>query len=232
MSKGKILIIDDEHPIRRFLRISLEAEGFDIIEAESGKAGLSMAATHVPELVILDLGLPDIDGAQVLTQLREWSAVPVIVLTVRDAEREKVRLLDSGADDYLTKPFSMPELLARVRIALRRNLPSDGSPIFQNGFLKIDFAEHIVECNGKPVKLTSLEFNLLALLARHVGKLVTQRQLLKEVWGPGSIMQSQYLRVYVGQLRKKLEPNPSRPVLLLTEPGIGYRMAIIELTEK
>lgn len=231
MSKGKILVIDDEQSIRRFLRMSLEAAGYDIIDADSGKAGLAMAATHVPELVILDLGLPDIDGAQVLTQLREWSAVPVIVLTVRDAEREKVRLLDSGADDYLTKPFSMPELLARVRVALRRNLPSESSPIFENGFLRIDFAEHIVECNGRPVKLTSLEFNLLALLARHVGKLVTQRQLLKDIWGPGAIMQSQYLRVYVGQLRKKLEPNPSRPILLLTEPGIGYRMAILDLSE-
>jgi two-component system, OmpR family, KDP operon response regulator KdpE len=228
MSKAKILIVDDEQAIRRFLRIGLEAEGYHVIDAESGKAGLAMAATHVPELVILDLGLPDIDGAQVLAGLREWSAVPVIILTVRDAEREKVALLDAGADDYLTKPFSVSELLARVRVALRHNVPAESAPVFHNGFLAIDFPERRVTCNGEPVKLTVVEFNLLALLARHVGKLVTQRQLLKEIWGPGAVGHTQYLRVYVGQLRKKLEPQPGRPVLLLTEPGIGYRMAILD----
>jgi two-component system KDP operon response regulator KdpE len=178
--------------------------------------------------VILDLGLPDIDGAQVLAGLREWSAVPVIILTVRDAEREKVALLDAGADDYLTKPFSVPELLARVRVALRHNVPAEGDPVLHNGFLAIDFSERSVTRDGEPVKLTVIEFNLLALLARHVGKLVTQRQLLKEVWGPGAVGHTQYLRVYIGQLRKKLEPQPARPVLLLTEPGIGYRMAILD----
>jgi two-component system KDP operon response regulator KdpE len=228
MSKAKVLIIDDEQAIRRFLRISLEAEGYHVIDAESGKGGLAMAATHVPELVILDLGLPDIDGAQVLAGLREWSAVPVIILTVRDAEREKVALLDAGADDYLTKPFSVPELLARVRVALRHNVPAEGDPVLHNGFLAIDFSERSVTRDGEPVKLTVIEFNLLALLARHVGKLVTQRQLLKEVWGPGAVGHTQYLRVYIGQLRKKLEPQPARPVLLLTEPGIGYRMAILD----
>jgi two-component system, OmpR family, KDP operon response regulator KdpE len=228
MSKGKVLIVDDEQAIRRFLRISLEAEGYDVVDADSGKSAVAMAATHMPELVVLDLGLPDIDGLQVLTQLRQWSTIPVIVLTVRDAEKEKVKLLDAGADDYLTKPFSVPELLARVRVALRRNLPTENTALFKNGFLEIDFSERQVMASGEPVKLTVLEFNVLALLARHVGKLVTQRQLLKEIWGPGSVEQSQYLRVYVGQLRKKLEPHPERPVLLLTEPGIGYRMAVLD----
>ena len=228
MSKVKVLIVDDEQAIRRFLRISLEAEGYDVIDAGAGKVAVAMAATHVPELVILDLGLPDMDGTQVLAQLRQWSNIPVIILTVRDAEKEKVRLLDAGADDYLTKPFSIPELLARVRVALRRNLPADSAALFKNGFLEIDFAERQVTSNGRLVRLTVLEFNLLALLARHVGKLITQRQLLKEVWGPGSVEHSQYLRVYIGQLRKKLEPHPQRPILLLTEPGIGYRMASLD----
>jgi len=228
MSKAKVLVIDDEPAIRRFLRASLEYEGFEVIDANCGEAGLAMAATHVPALVILDLGLPDVDGAQVLSKLREWSKVPVIILTVREAERDKVALLDAGADDYLTKPFSVPELLARVRVALRHNVPPDSAPLFRNGMLEIDFAERAVKCRAEPVKLTVLEFNLLALLARHVGKLVTQRQLLKEVWGPGAVGQSQYLRVYIGQLRKKIEPDPTRPILLLTEPGIGYRMAILD----
>ena len=228
MSKVKVLIVDDEQAIRRFLRISLEAEGYDVVDAETGKAAVAMAATHVPELVILDLGLPDMDGTQVLAQLRQWSSVPVIILTVRDAEKEKVKLLDAGADDYLTKPFSVPELLARVRVALRRNVPVECAAVFKNGFLELDFGDRQVTRKGQLVKLTVLEFNLLALLARHVGKLITQKQLLKEVWGPGSVEHSQYLRVYIGQLRKKLEPNPQRPILLLTEPGIGYRMAILD----
>ncbi|PWB73162.1 DNA-binding response regulator [candidate division GN15 bacterium] len=228
MSKGKVLIVDDEQAIRRFLRISLEAEGYDIVDASSGKEAITLAASHVPDLVILDLGLPDIDGSEVLDQIRQWSKLPVIILTVRDAEREKVKLLDAGADDYLTKPFGVPELLARVRVALRRNVPDDSTPAFKNGFLEIDFAERKVTANGKPVKLTVLEFNLLALLARHAGKLLTQHQLLKEVWGPGSVEHSQYLRVYIGQLRRKLEPHPERPILLLTEPGIGYRMTLLE----
>ncbi len=227
MSKGKVLVIDDEQSIRRFLRISLEAGQYEVVDAASGTEGLAMAATHTPQLVILDLSLPDIDGSVVLQRLREWSTVPVIILTVRDAEREKVELLDAGADDYLTKPFSVPELLARVRVALRHQQPQDSAAVFHNGFLEMDFPNRTVCCNGQSVKLTVIEFNLLALLARHVGKLVTQKQLLKEVWGPGSVLHSHYLRVYIGQLRKKLEPDPSRPVLLLTEPSIGYRMALL-----
>jgi two-component system, OmpR family, KDP operon response regulator KdpE len=227
-SAAKVLVIDDELAIRRFLRISLEAEGYQVLEAVNGKDGLSMTASHVPQVIILDLGLPDIDGSQALKQIREWSDTPVIILTVRDDERIKVELLDSGADDYLTKPFSVPELLARVRVALRHRQPKPSSPIFRNGYLEMNFAERTVSASGEPVKLTVLEFNLLALLARNVGKLVTQKQILKDVWGPGAAGQSQYLRVYVGQLRKKLEADPSRPTLLLTEPAIGYRMALLE----
>ena len=228
MSASKILVIDDEPAIRRFLRASLESEGYELIESATGSDGLAMAATHVPQVVIVDLSLPDMDGAEVVSRLRQWSRVPVIVLTVRDSEHEKVKLLDSGADDYLTKPFSTQELLARIRVALRHNAPPDSHPVFHNGTLEIHFADRTVTRAGKPVRLTALEFNLLALLARHVGRLVTQKQLLKEVWGPGAVERSEYLRVYVGRLRRKLEPNPSEPTLLLTEAGIGYRMALLE----
>lgn len=231
MSKGKVLIIDDELSIRRFLRVSLEAAQYEVVDAASGREGLSMAATHVPQVIILDLSLPDVDGAEVLSQLRQWTNVPVIILTVRDSEKEKVRLLDAGANDYLTKPFSVPELLARVRVAMRHFQTDENAPLFRNGFLAVDFVDRVVKRDDRPVKLTVTEFNLLALMARHVGKLVTQRQLLKEIWGPGSVEHTHYLRVYVGQLRKKLEPDPSRPILLLTEPGIGYRMAILNNPE-
>jgi len=231
VNKGKVLVIDDEVSIRRFLRISLEAEQYDVFDAASGKEGLAMAATHLPQIIVLDLTLPDMDGAEVLSQLRQWTNVPVLILTVRDSEKDKVRLLDAGASDYLTKPFSVPELLARVRVAMRHFHPDDDAPTLHNGFLMIDFVDRTVKCNNRPIKLTVTEFNLLALMARHLGKLVTQRQLLKEIWGPGAVEHSHYLRVYVGQLRKKLEPDPSRPILLLTEPGIGYRMAILQSTD-
>jgi two-component system KDP operon response regulator KdpE len=228
LSRPKVLVIDDEPAIRRFLRASLEAEGYELLESGSGSEGLAMAATHVPQLIIVDLSLPDMDGAAVVGLLREWTQVPVIVLTVRDSERDKVQLLDSGADDYLTKPFSTQELLARIRVALRHATPAEGHPVFSNGFLEIHYADRSVTCRGETVKLSALEFNLLTLLARHVGKLVPQKQLLKEVWGPGSVERSEYLRVYVGRLRRKLEPDPAKPALLLTEPGIGYRMALLD----
>ena len=228
MSAPKVLVIDDEPTIRRFLRASLESESYDVLESASGSDGLAMAATHVPQVVIVDLSLPDMDGAEVVVRLRQWSQVPVIVLTVRDSERERVKLLDAGADDYLTKPFSTQELLARIRVALRHSATPEGQPVFRNGPLEIHFADRTVTRRGKPVKLTALEFNLLALLARHVGRLVTQKQLLKEVWGPGAVERSEYLRVYVGRLRRKLETDPSQPSLLLTEAGIGYRMAALD----
>lgn len=226
MTGVRVLVVDDELAIRRFLRISMEAEGYTFIEAESGEAGLIAAATQRPELIILDLGLPDMDGFTVLQRLREWSAVPVIILTVRDSEEEKVGLLDAGADDYLTKPFGVPELLARVRVALRHKQPADSEPSVRIGDLEIDFADRAVMLRGEPVRLTATEYELLRILARHVGKVVTQRQLLKEIWGPQAVDQSQYLRVYVAQLRKKLERDPGRPEFILTEPGVGYRLRL------
>jgi two-component system, OmpR family, KDP operon response regulator KdpE len=228
MSGSRILVIDDELAIRRFLKISLEAEGYAFFEADSGQSGLVAAATQRPDLVILDLGLPDMDGSVVLNRLREWSSVPVIVLTVKDAENEKVALLDAGADDYLTKPFGVPELLARLRLALRHKQSSDSEPVLRTGDLQIDFTDRTVLVRGETVRLTATEYELLRILAQHAGKVVTQRQLLKDIWGPQAQEQSQYLRVYIAQLRKKLERNPSRPDLILTEPGIGYRLRLIE----
>jgi two-component system KDP operon response regulator KdpE len=228
MNKERILIIDDETAIRRFLRISLEAEGCTVLEASSGEHGLALAASGRPELIILDLGLPDLDGLTVLKRLREWSTVPVIILTVEDSETEKVELLDAEADDYVTKPFGIPELLARIRVALRHKHPLEENAVFRSGRLEIDFSARTVRVDGKTVKLTSTEYEILRLLARYAGKMVTQHQLLKEIWGPHSVEQTQYLRVYIGQLRKKLEKDPSRPELILTEPGVGYRLSTLE----
>lgn len=224
MSGARILVIDDEKAIRRLLKINLEAEAHTFLEAENGKEGLIAASTQRPEIIILDLGLPDMDGLAVLQQLREWSTIPVIVLTVRDSDADKVALLDAGADDYLTKPFSVPELMARIRTALRhRNTPAN-EPIFVGGDLEIDFTEHQVRLRGEVIKLTITEFEILRLLALHAGKIVTQKQLLKEIWGPHAVEETQYLRVYIAQLRKKLERDPAQPQLILTEPGVGYRL--------
>lgn len=228
MSGVRILVIDDEAAIRRLLKISLEAEGYVFLEAADGQQGLVMASTQRPELVILDLGLPDNDGLIILKRLREWSAVPVIVLTVRDSDAEKVALLDAGADDYLTKPFSVPELLARVRVALRHAGPAEDAAVIHSGRVEIDLAARTVTVSGKQVKLTATEYDILRLLARHAGRVVTQSQMLKEIWGPHAADQSQYLRVYISQLRKKLEHDPSRPELILTEPAVGYRFIIKE----
>lgn len=224
MSGVRILVIDDEVAIRRFLKISLEAEGYVYLEANSGKEGLVAAATQRPDLVVLDLGLPDTDGVEVLKRLREWSSVPVVVLTVKDAEMDKVALLDAGAEDYVTKPFSVPELLARIRVALRHETSPSTEPIFRTGDLEVDLADRIVRVRGDVVRLTATEYEILRILVRHAGKLVTQRQLLKEVWGPHAVEESQYLRVYISQLRKKIERNPSQPQLLQTEAGVGYRL--------
>lgn len=226
MNGIRILIIDDELAIRRFLKIILEAEGHTYLEAPSGKDGLVAAATQRPDLIILDLGLPDLDGLVVLQRLREWSSVPVIVLTVRDAEIDKVALLDAGADDYLTKPFSVPELLARIRVAQRHGQPMVSEPVFRSGDLEVDLADRTVTVRGKIVRLTATEYEILRILVQHAGKVVTQRQLLKTVWGPYAVDESQYLRVYIGQLRKKVEHNPSRPELIQTEPGVGYRLVV------
>ncbi|MCJ7508004.1 MAG: response regulator [candidate division Zixibacteria bacterium] len=228
--ENKILIIDDDAAIRRLLKVSLKSQGYVVIEAVNGQEGIEQAAMVNPELIILDLGLPDMDGLLVLKSLREWTKVPLIVLTVRDAETDKVALLDAGANDYLTKPFSVPELLARIRSALRLTKSSESDPIFKNGDLEIDFAGHIVKVRDKVVKLTSTEYKLLSLLAQNAGKLLTQKQLLKEVWGIAAIERSHYLRVYIAQLRHKLEKDPSRPSLIITEPGVGYRLNLLSQT--
>jgi two-component system KDP operon response regulator KdpE len=226
MSDGpQALIIDDEAQIRRFLRISLEANGYRVHEARTGQEGLMEAATLRPDIVILDLGLPDTDGLSVLKRLREWSKVPVIILSVRNAETEKIAALDAGADDYLTKPFSVGELLARIRVARRHALPAQEETLFSVGPLSVDLTRRHVTHNGEPVKLTPTEYALLRLLVENAGKVLTHRQLLREVWGPEYVDETHYLRVYMAQLRQKLETDPARPRILLTEPGVGYRLA-------
>lgn len=220
----RVLVIDDEQAIRKYLHLSLAEKGYHVVEAETGREGLRLLAEQKADLVILDLGLPDIPGEEVLKKVREWSQVPIIILTAQSSEEDKVALLDAGADDYLTKPFSLSELLARLRVMARHGLQKSESPIFVSGELKIDFQAHSVFVKGKPVKLTGTEYELLKLLAQNAGKLVTQRQILLDVWGPNAVEQSHYLRVYVTQLRKKIEADPANPKLLITEPGMGYRL--------
>lgn len=218
-----ILIIDDEVQIRRLLEISLSANGYKTIFASDGKEGLTSAATHHPSLIILDLGLPDTDGLELLVKFREWFAKPIIILTVRNSEDDIITALDKGANDYLTKPFRSGELLARVRSALRISNEKTESPVLQFGSLSIDLVNHVVRKNNEIVKLTATEFSLLSLLARNEGRVLTHQFLLKEVWGFSYLEQTQYLRVFVAQLRKKIEDNPAKPDLLITESGIGYR---------
>jgi len=224
----RILTIEDEAEIRRFLRVSLSHHGFRLLEAETGASGVLHAAQHQPDLILLDLGLPDMDGLEVIRQVREWSRVPIVVLSARGQEREKVTALDSGADDYLTKPFGIGELLARIRVALRHNLAGDrsaGEPVFAVDRLKVDLARRQVFVDGGEVHLTPTEYRLLTTLIKHAGKVITHRQLLKEVWGPDSVYETHYLRVFMAQLRQKIEADPARPRCLLTEPGVGYRLA-------
>ena len=218
------LIIDDEVQIRRLLRLTLEAHGYRVFEADTGQSGLLEAAQRRPEIVLLDLGLPDLDGVTVLKRLREWSRVPVVVLSVRDREEDKIAALDHGADDYITKPFSTGELLARLRVAQRHTQPAPEAAVFRSGEVEVDFVRRVVLRAGKEVKLTATEYSLLALLARHAGRVMTHRQLLKEVWGPNAVGQTHYLRVYVAHLREKLEADPNQPALLITEAGVGYRL--------
>lgn len=219
-----ILIIDDEAPIRRFLRISLTSNDYRVEEALSGHEGLEKAARLRPDIVILDLGLPDEDGLSILKQLREWSRVPVIVLSVRDRDEDKIALLDAGADDYLTKPFSIGELLARLRLAQRHAQPETDSALFQTGALKVDLSRRLVTLNDEPVKLTTTEYALLRLFIQHPGKVLTHTQILREVWGLPYVEETHYLRVYIAHLRRKLEADPANPKLLITEPGVGYRL--------
>ncbi len=223
-----VLVIDDEVQIRRFLRISLEANSYIVHEATTGQDGLSQAALCRPDVVILDLGLPDIEGLTVLKRLREWSRVPVIVLTVHSADADKIALLDAGADDYLTKPFSLGELLARLRLAQRHAQPLSESSVFRSGPLMVDLARRIVSLNHQGVKLTATEYSLLRLFIQNAGKVLTHRQILREVWGPDYEEETQYLRVYMAHIRHKLEADPAAPKLLVTEPGVGYRLVLEE----
>lgn len=218
-----VLVIEDETPIRRFLRASLAEEGYRVEEATSGEEGIKKAAAQPPDFVILDLGLPGLDGQDVLRRLREWLTAPVIILSARDQEKQKVEALDAGADDYLTKPFGLGELLARMRTALRHARPqtADGTAL-QVGDLRIDLAARTVTLAGEPVHLTPLEYKLLVLLMRNAGKVLTHRQLLRDVWGPHDVHENHYLRVFVATLRRKVEPDPTRPRYILTEQGVGY----------
>ncbi|MFO0596200.1 MAG: response regulator [Myxococcaceae bacterium] len=227
MSDGPlVLLIEDEPQMRRFLRAALTSHGFKLIEAERGGEAVGLTTSHNPEVVLLDLGLPDVDGLSVVKALREFTKVPIIVLSARGREDDKVSVLDAGADDYVTKPFGVNELLARLRVALRhRQGLATESPLFEQDGLKIDFARHEVTREGEAIKLTPLEFRLLGFLARHAGKVLTHRQLLAEVWGPGHADDTHYLRVYMANLRKKLERDPAAPKYLLTEAGVGYRLA-------
>ena len=225
----RILIVEDEAPIRRFVRASIESQGFHVIEAKTGTEGLALAGTDAPDVVLLDLGLPDIDGLEVLRRMREFLASPIIIISARGQERDKVAGLDAGADDYLTKPFGVPELLARIRVALRhRTRPVDdpGLAVLNLGDLRIDLdARRVTRC-GEEVRLTPNEWKLLAVLVNHAGKVVTQKQLLKEVWGTSRPSQDHYVRVYMHQLRQKLEANPADPRFLITEPWVGYRLVV------
>ena len=228
MTTGRnVVVIDDEAQIRRFLKVTLESQGFHLFEAATGKDGLTEAATRKPDLVIVDLGLPDLDGVEVVRRLREWSQVPVIVLSARAQEQDKVAALDAGADDYLIKPFGVAELLARIRVALRHSERSAQDPDggeFTVGGLRVDLAQRRVFTGDNEVHLTPIEYRLLAQLVKHAGKVLTHRQLLKEVWGPAYVEHSHYLRIYMGCLRHKLEAEPARPRYLLTEAGVGYRL--------
>lgn len=223
INEGTILIIDDEVQIRRLLEITLSANGYKISEASTGKEGLSLAATGHPVLIILDLGLPDSDGLDILKKLREWYQKPIIILSVRNSEDDIIKALDNGANDYLTKPFRTGELLARIRVAIRQSQILSDVPSLTFGALTIDLANHMARKNNEIIKLTSTEFSLLALLAKNEGRVLTHQYILKEVWGMGYVEQTQYLRVFIAQLRKKVEDDPAKPRLLNTESGIGYR---------
>lgn len=223
MSKTEILIIDDEAQIRKLLEITLESNNYKVLQAETGKAGIVLAANHPPELVLLDIGLPDKNGHDVLKELRTWYNKSIIILSVQNNENDIVSALDNGATDYLTKPFRSAELLARIRSAIRRNQSTNTENKIVCGDIELDIASRIVKKNNQPVKLTATEFNLVALFAKNEGRVLTHQFILKEIWGPGSQTETQYLRVFVGSLRKKIETNPNQPQHIFTESGVGYR---------
>jgi len=219
-----VLVVDDEIQIRRFLRVSLETNGYRVAEAENGKQAIAEAARLRPDLIVLDLNLPDRDGLDVLKHVREWTNTPVIMLSVRDADRDKAAALDAGADDYLTKPFSTVELLARLRVAARHAQPAPADTIYTFGDLQVDLVRRVVMLRGEPVKLTPTEYALLRLMVQHAGRVLTHRQILRQVWGPDYVEETHYLRVYFAQLRQKLGEDPTHPKLIVTEPGVGYRL--------
>ncbi len=223
-----VLVIEDEPQIRRLLRVTLEANGYEVFDAVNGQDGIAQAAQRRPEIILLDLGLPDLDGVEVLKHIREWSRVPVIILSVRDRENDKIAALDAGADDFVTKPFGSGELLARLRTTLRRSQPQAAEAIFRNGNLEMDLSTRLVRKNGQEVKLTPTEYALLRLLVVHAGKVLTHRQLLTEVWGPNAVEQTHYLRVHIAHLREKLEDNAAQPKFIITEPAVGYRAVRLE----
>jgi two-component system KDP operon response regulator KdpE len=232
--KGLILLIEDEPQMLRLLRIVLKGHGYRLVESSTGQEGIMQAATRVPDLILLDLGLPDIDGLEVTRRVREWSDIPIIVISAREQEQDKIKALDAGADDYLTKPFGAGELMARIRVAMRHKALREAGQhesIFTLGNLRVDLARRQVFLNEKEVHLTPIEYKLLTVLIKNAGKVLTHRQLLKEVWGPPYLTETQYLRVYMAQLRHKLEADPARPSFLINELGVGYRLKL-DLEEK
>jgi two-component system KDP operon response regulator KdpE len=223
--QGRILVVEDDAQLRRFLRTSLDAHGYEAVEAENGRRAVALMTTERLDAVLLDLGLPDLDGVEVVRQVRQWSQIPIIVVSSRTGEDDKIAALDQGADDYVTKPFSMAELLARIRAAIRHGLKREGvEPIWRSGPLEVDLARRVVKLGDAPVRLSRKEYELLRYFVVHADKLVTHEPVLKEIWGPAQAHETQYLRVFVGRLRQKIEPDPAQPTLLVTEPGVGYRL--------
>jgi len=225
-TKLRILVVDDERAIRRFLKASLSAHGYIVLEAASGQEGLDGVTAHRPDLIILDIGLPDIDGFEVTKRLREWTQTPIIILSVQEQEADKVAALDAGADDYLTKPFGVSELMARIRVALRHASPSAATaePVFSSGPLTVDLSHRKVTVNNETVQLTPTEYDLLKLFVNHAGRVLTHQYILRQIWGVGYGQDLHLLRVNISNLRRKIEPNPNRPIFILTEPGVGYRL--------
>lgn len=222
----RIVVVDDEQAIRRFLHTSLTANGYTVFEAAAGQTALAAVVNHRPDVVILDLGLPDLDGLEVTQRLREWTQIPIIILSVRGQEADKIAALDAGADDYLTKPFGVGELLARLRVVLRRAPQPGDEPVFANGGLLVDLARRLVSVAGQEIQLTPTEYDLLRVLVTHAGRVLTHQQLLRQVWGLGYEAEAHMLRVNISNLRRKLEPVPTRPQYILTEPGVGYRLRL------
>ncbi len=225
LGNQRVLVVDDEAPIRRYLRAALSAQGLTVYESASGEEALQAVLSHRPDMIILDLGLPDIDGIEITRRLREWSQTPIIILSVREAEQDKIAALDAGADDYLTKPFGTGELLARMRVALRKQVAAANEPVFDSKGLSVDFTRRLVIVEDKEIQLTPTEYDLLKVLVTHAGKVITHHQLLRQVWG-GGYDDMHILRVNISNLRGKIEPDPSRPTYIHTEPGVGYRLKV------